>query len=393
MGKVKSAKTISGPKPSKASKSKSSSSSTPSSSSSSGPLKISSFTVLPLAYPSNSVLPSSSSSKSFTAHYLYIRAHAPTSVPAGLMEHEAEGKDQAEQEESRTLFVANLPTDATEESLRGLFGGVGPIEEVRFIGAGAHKGLMKGEDDEDEEDAPDEESSSEEESEVESEVEVDEDGFVTVGGGGGGGKGKKGNKSMMKLSKPTAVTAAAPKITPLFSSSLPLTSRPTCSSALITYLSALSLSRALSTLPSSKPRPYVPNPSTSGPISALSHYLTRHTHYRPPLSTIKSHADTSLAHHEHLKSVELARLTRAGQQEIVDEDGFTLVVRGGKYGRNLVGGGVGVASKSWDKVKEEETAKKKKSKELNDFYRYITSHLFFFFSLRLTYMDKLVGAG
>ena len=43
--------------------------------------------------------------------------------------------DDAEAEEGRTLFVANLPPDATEENLRALFGTVGPIEEIKF-GAG-----------------------------------------------------------------------------------------------------------------------------------------------------------------------------------------------------------------------------------------------------------------
>lgn len=63
------------------------------------------------------------------------------------------------------------------------------------------------------------------------------------------------------------------------------------------------------------------------------------------------------------------------QKEIVDEDGFTLVVRGGKYGRGVgAGGAVGVAERGW---KGEDQGKRGGNKgkgrmkgELKGFYRW-----------------------
>ncbi|KAL7415078.1 ribosomal RNA-processing protein 7-domain-containing protein [Mrakia frigida] len=291
------------------------------------PVQLGSFTVLPVTYPSTSLL------KKSTTHYLYIRPNVPSASASASMT-----VDDAEAEEGRTLFVANLPPDATEENLRALFGTVGPIEEIKF-GAGVKEVKV--------EEA--EETDSEEESEQESEEENEDTPAASTS--------KPSNKK-------SAPQPRAPTISPLFS--IPPTHfLPTSTSAKITYLSALSLTRAL-LLPTSKARPW---PTSSSPAAGLSHYLAQHAILRPHLSQVKAHADSSLAHHEHIKAAELAKITRQGQ-EIVDEDGFTLVVRGGRYGRNLIGGGVGVASKKWDDVKEEETGRKKKSKELKDFYRW-----------------------
>lgn len=304
-------------------------------------LTLGAFTVLPILYPATHLL------KKPTTHYLYIRPNAPSPAnPASSMT-----VDDAEADEDRTLFVANLPPDASEDALRALFGSVGPIEEIKF-------GARKVETKEAEElvESDEEEESEEEESEVDSEDEARQASF-------------KPTVSSSASKKTAAPQPRAPLISPLFSAdSTPTHFLPTSSTAKITYLSALSLTRAL-LLPtaSSKPRPWPNSPHVS---LGLSRYLSTHSALRPTLAAVKAHADSSLAHHEFLKAAELARLTRQGQQDIVDEDGFTLVVRGGKYGRNLVGGGVGVASKRWDEVKEEETGRKKKSKELKDFYRW-----------------------
>jgi ribosomal RNA-processing protein 7 len=61
-------------------------------------------------------------------------------------------------------------------------------------------------------------------------------------------------------------------------------------------------------------------------------------------------------------------------EAIVDEDGFTLVVRGGAYGQS-VGGGVAVASKPFKKGGEEggrgrRGKKKKEPKEKEKFYAF-----------------------
>ncbi|RSH82276.1 Ribosomal RNA-processing protein 7 [Saitozyma podzolica] len=130
----------------------------------------------------------------------------------------------------------------------------------------------------------------------------------------------------------------------------------------ITYLDAVSVSRALS--------------YTGGPISlsttsaiepiGLEYYLSLHSALRPSLAAVKEFADSSMARFDHLHSLLLSsRAKQAGAGALVDEDGFT-VVRDGKGAM-----GVGVAKRGFEK----ELANKKKSKaagsgELVDFYKF-----------------------
>ena len=152
-------------------------------------------------------------------------------------------------------------------------------------------------------------------------------------------------------------------VTPLFADSLPTLLPSGSSTAKVTFLSALSLARALA-LPA---RPW-PLSSPAG----LAHFLRKHEALRPPLALVKAHADSSIAAFERLQAEERRRVT--DKTAMVDDDGFTLVVRGGKYGKDAAGGGVGVASKRWESEwaaaeKSGGVNPKKKSKELKDFYR------------------------
>lgn len=79
------------------------------------PRTIAGFHVLPLSIPSAS----SSSSSLPTQHYLYLRPHEVTSAKDTLPK-------------GRTLFLVNLPVDTTEGHLRSLFDKAGRVEEVRF---------------------------------------------------------------------------------------------------------------------------------------------------------------------------------------------------------------------------------------------------------------------
>lgn len=56
-------------------------------------------------------------------------------------------------------------------------------------------------------------------------------------------------------------------------------------------------------------------------------------------------------------------------EAIMDEDGFTLVTRGGAYGQTL-GGGVGVASKAFEKTGLTGSKKRKEPKEKDTFYAF-----------------------
>lgn len=86
------------------------------------PLKTGPYTILPLRVPAVAAYPHE------TSHYLYVRQHAPRMEDADT---------------PRSLFVANLPIDATEGSLRKLFGeqlGGAKVESVEFDGLRSKKG-------------------------------------------------------------------------------------------------------------------------------------------------------------------------------------------------------------------------------------------------------------
>lgn len=81
------------------------------------PKTVSDFAILPLTLPKQSGLPDSHAK---AQHYLYIKSNAP-SIPSATDE--------------RSLFVANIPFDATESNMRSLFAeqlGGAMVERVDF---------------------------------------------------------------------------------------------------------------------------------------------------------------------------------------------------------------------------------------------------------------------
>lgn len=81
------------------------------------PLQISGYSVLPLALPVQRSFPTPAT------HYLYLRPHEPK-IPTA--------------DTPRSLFLVNVPFDATEIHMRHLFGpqlGGGRVERVDFEGA------------------------------------------------------------------------------------------------------------------------------------------------------------------------------------------------------------------------------------------------------------------
>lgn len=81
------------------------------------PKTVADFTILPLTLPSLSGLPVQYKD---AKHYLYIKPHAP-SIPTAT--------------DDRSLFIANIPIDANESSLRALFAdqlGGAMVERVEF---------------------------------------------------------------------------------------------------------------------------------------------------------------------------------------------------------------------------------------------------------------------
>ena len=108
------------------------------------PRTYSSFIPIPLSIPSPTPIPSSSSSKSLnsTTHYLYARANerGDSSTSSGTGLGGPSGTKEALPAD-RTVFVANIPVDMGEHTLRGVFTRWGVVESVSFTGGRGADGL------------------------------------------------------------------------------------------------------------------------------------------------------------------------------------------------------------------------------------------------------------
>ncbi|KAJ3561808.1 hypothetical protein NP233_g9971 [Leucocoprinus birnbaumii] len=271
------------------------------------PTLFSGFTPIPITYSTKAT------------HYIYARPHSVTkkddALPAG-----------------RTLFLVNVPPDATERALIQLFKNAGTVEKIVFSTDNTEEiGHDTGEDEEEEDEENDEESMADE---------------------------REKPRKRRKVSKEDI-----PKVTPL-PIVLLRTLRKTGGSAHVIFLDSSSLDRAVNSL--SKPRPW---PSTEEP-TGLAHYLAIYDSLRPPLDVVQEHADTYVEVYEYELAKEKQKSQYKKGEAIVDEDGFTLVTRGGAYGQTL-GGGVSVASKKFQQTGETRTRNnKKEKKEKEGFYAF-----------------------
>ncbi|THH30089.1 hypothetical protein EUX98_g4094 [Antrodiella citrinella] len=259
---------------------------------------IAGFTPLRVAYSSSST------------HIIYARKHAGA-------KKNRKGKE-AVLPEGRTLFLVNIPPDATERELVLFFKKAGTVERVVFDG-----------DEDDDKVEEDVEDSDEDEEDEDEEANEEEEGAEETH-----------PRKKRKMGKGAAAKSAVPVVIPL----LPRTARTfhrTGSTAHIIFTDASSLPRALAF--SKKDRSW-PNDDEC-PIG-LSHYASLYASLRPPLDVVKAHADSymELFDYEQEKKKQKSRYRKG--EAIVDDDGFTLVTRGGAYGQT-VGGGVGVASKQF----------------------------------------------
>ncbi|KAJ9479203.1 Ribosomal RNA-processing protein 7 [Pseudozyma hubeiensis] len=284
--------------------------------------------------------------KQDVTHWIYVRKHTAASSGSAS----SSSRKVEELPADRTLFVANLPVDATEEGVRGMFGKVGGVSMVKF-----RRQSVVEEEDEREERGVGEESDED----VEEEEEHHQISTSTS---------KKGKKKVAK----TKVL----QIIPLPSMDARLASGnaflSTASSAHIVFLDPTSLQRAFDLL-TTKPPKYTHSSSPTG----LSHLLSTYTLSRPSLPDISAFANSVISLYNYRRAHPLPRrigvrgVTLGPSGELLDEDGFIIVQRtpgGGKYGRAGAsadaGGSVGVAKHGF---KEND---KKKSTGLEDFYRF-----------------------
>lgn len=284
------------------------------------PKIVSGFTVLPVAYP-------------HSTHIIYARAHASSSKSS-----------KPTFPPDRTLFLVNVPVDATERELSLFFRYAGTVERVIFDQNDLDDTELQG-------DASGSGSGSEDEvsDAPDSSMEVDAEENAET-------RPRK-NRKDKKKDEP-----APPTVVPL-PTSPHRTLRKTGAVAHLVFLDSSSLSKALTPLPKARSWP------SSEELRGLARYRALYDEQRPPLDIVKAHADTAMELYE----FELAKSRRQSAyrkgEAIVDEDGFTLVTRGGAYGKTL-GGGVGVANKQFQATGKTGSKKKKESKEKASFYAF-----------------------
>lgn len=329
------------------------------------PPMVKDFTVLPVLYKS----PSSSQK---TTHFLYLREHISQPHKARRNPNLKNGNKPEEWEtypNGRTLFIVNTPPDSTERELRLFFQFCGHVERV-ILQKDRECGLLAldGKSDDSDEDRAAVDSGDD------VQVQTKDDAFVCGPNGGERKKGKKTGRPPPKVI-----------LLPSDLSDIPLRSyRPTGSTAYIIFAELGALSRALEWRNMLNDEPAWPlgrissSQVTVSPFG-LAHYVALHAAERPPLDAVKKHADSYVEVYEYNKNIsrrENASNYKKGEA-IVDEDGFTLVARGGAYGQSI-GGGVGVASKIFTREMENDAVmnstsnrkKKKKKHEKEDFYKF-----------------------
>ncbi|KAJ9102894.1 hypothetical protein QFC19_004624 [Naganishia cerealis] len=299
-------------------------------------------------------------------HYLWIRQHRAPKVAATSM-NGTSSSESTTLPATKTLFVANLPVDTTERDVRLMFGTYGGIDRVEFkvgeIGRMGREGdpwwtvedeededTDSGSEGEDDEDTEDEEKGDDDVTLDQPEADQDPSSDPTMT--------KRQRRRLTRKQERAdpefainALRRKAPQVVPL----PPLNPRTSangqgylapCSGCYVVYLDDLSVTRCLQ-LAGSKGAVKIWERAASQKSSSadeeptgLSYYRRLHTLLRPSLEIIKRHADTSIAlfdWHANLSS------ERAKRGAITDEDGFTLVVRGGKFGRTAGKGEKGVA--------------------------------------------------
>lgn len=310
---------------------------------------------------------------------LYIRAHVGGSSKKAR---------KAQWPEDRTIFMVNVPPDATEREIVFLFRSCGTIEKVVFDA------------DRSSEDTDEETDADSEESDAASPLRQSH-------------PLKKTKMATSSTSEPNAPSRVQrPKIEPLPIAPL-RTLRRTGQTAHVVFLDASSCTRALALAQAHAGVKHVPWPTTADEERprGLAHYIKQYESARPALDAVRAHADSAIARFDFDLAARKAALRRESKykkgEALVDEDGFTLVVRGGAYGQ-AVGGGVGVASRKFmDEYakgthrKESKTKRKRhrEGKEKDAFYAFQMhekkrdgSSLFSrFVHLTLTGDDSLAG--
>ena len=272
-----------------------------------------------------------------TRHTLYMRAHVAGS---------SRKASKARWPEDRTIFMVNVPPDATEREIVLLFKSCGTVEQVAFDA---------------DTDGPSEYI------DVESDTDSAESDAASSSSQSPAPKKRRKMVASSSTAEPGAPSPGSqrPKVVPL--PLVPLrTLRRTGHTAHVLFLDGSSRGRALALArPGAKPVLW-PTLGDEERPRGLAHYIARYEASRPSLDAVRAHADSAIARFDFDLAAKKATLRRESKykkgEALVDEDGFTLVVRGGAYGQ-AVGGGVGVASRKFmDEQAKGVHGKERKSK-------------------------------
>ncbi|TEB32195.1 hypothetical protein FA13DRAFT_1628529 [Coprinellus micaceus] len=277
------------------------------------------FTALPVSYPSSAT------------HYIYARRHEGSEKPNASTRN----RKTTDLPTGRTLFLVNVPPDATERELVLLFKPCGTVEKV-VLDFDAH-------DSQDDDDSDD--GGEDEDAEKDGDRAMQED---------------VPSRKRRKVAK-----EEVPKVVPL-PHAPHRTIRKTGLTAYVVFLDASSLDRVSSL--ATKTRPWS---TSSEEPSGLAHYSAMFRNLRPPLDLIQEHVDTYMELFEYKLAKSKQKSKYRKGEAIVDDDGFTLVTRGGAYGKTL-GGGVTVASKRFQRSGETSSRRRrpKEKQEKEGFYAF-----------------------
>ncbi|KAG0223677.1 ribosomal RNA-processing protein 7-domain-containing protein [Mortierella sp. GBAus27b] len=299
---------------------------------SSSPLdQISNFFILPVHMPS--VTLSSASTYSSQAyknviHYLYFKKHESP-------------KEDPKTPKDRTMFLLNIPVDATESQIRELFKPYGRVVAVHFLNKIRDTNLTK-----------EEREEQEELERLEKEAEALEAEANTKA------KGKKGSKRQQ-----TESTGEENRHRTLLA---------TGSQAYVVFLEAQELTKALGM--KRKHRSWIKTGNDATSSLGIPKWVNDYHRVRPKHSDLQLKVDDYMEKFE--RSEYEAQQAALARLNVMDDDGFTLVTSAGNKGYNT-DGVIKVQA-----IKAEDAKKiKPKKKELQDFYR---------FQMREAKRDKLV---
>jgi len=180
------------------------------------------------------------------------------------------------------------------------------------------------------------------------------------------GDDSESGMEVAESNKSKKAKAKAPVLVPLPAKRI-RTLRRTGHTAYVVFLDSSSIDRALARL---QPRPWPPSEALSDDEpSGLSHFIALYDSLRPPLDAIRAHADSAMEVYEYEQEKSRQKSKYRKGEAVVDEDGFTLVTRGGAYGKTL-GGGVAVASKKFHQTGQTGRKRRKEKKEKDGFYAF-----------------------